>query len=269
MKKIIMFLFACFCVFPLFAQGKGTYSILSIKGSIIDRKTNKALLVGEKVDLQTEFLFGNTYDEAVLLGPSRMKYWLKMPESMFSASQSVVSSQQALQTVRSRPIPMAGTRGGTAVKLASEGVSTETLKEYFGTDTFSIIGSSLRLPVTSKDLAQYRLVVRYEKNGVVDVKTDNFTLAQSVLTDADRSQIKECYLLLDNGTTMQPITQICLLFVDEERLLKEFSAYLAALNVRKADTARVRKLLQQYCVDIYGNIDQNNLEKTINKFFGK
>ncbi|MDR1672448.1 MAG: hypothetical protein LBS09_03150 [Bacteroidales bacterium] len=269
MKKFVIFLFACFCTFPLLAQGRGTYSILSIKGNIIDRKTDKELFIGDKVDLQTEFRFGDTYDEAVLLSPSKVKYWLKMPESMFAAQQLVVSSQQALQTVRSRPIPMSGTRGGAAVKLASEGVSLETLKEYFGVDTFSVIGPSLQLPVTAADLAQYRLVVRYEKNGVTDIKADNFTLSKSTLTDGDQSQIKECYLLLDNGTTMQPVTQICLLFVDEERLLKEFSAYLAALNARKTNTARTRKLLQQYCVDIYGNIDQSNLEKTINKFFGK
>jgi hypothetical protein len=124
-------------------------------------------------------------------------------------------------------------------------------------------------PEFAKDLAKYKLVVRYEQpTGVNNVKTSDFTLNKSVLgIDSSLSGIKECFILLDDGKTTQPVTQICLFFVDEDRLLKEFSALLSALNIRKTNTPKTQKVLKQYCLDIYGNIDQTSLNNIINRFF--
>ncbi|MDR3094512.1 MAG: hypothetical protein LBU62_07745 [Bacteroidales bacterium] len=267
-KRYLGVLFVCLCAFPVIAQERGTYHILSVTGNITDRKTNKALLIGDKVNLQTELQFGDLSDKAVLLSPSKVKYRLEMPESSLTGQQLVVTSQKALQTVRSKSIQLQGTRGAT-VKMATEGVSVQALKAYFGADTFSIIGNTFKLPVASKDLANYKLVVRYEHpTGVNNIKTSDFTLSKSALGVDDRfSEIKECFILLDDGKTVQPVTQICLFFVDEDRLLKEFAALLTALNIKKDNTPKTQILLKQYCLDIYGNIDQTSLNNVTNRFF--
>jgi hypothetical protein len=266
-KRILTVLWVCFCAFSTFAQEKGIYSVLSVSGKITDRKTNKELTIGDKVNLQTELQFGAFYDKAVLISPSRVKYWLEIPESL-TGQQLVVASQKALQSVRSKSIQMQGTRGGAAVKMASEGVSLQTLKDYFGADTFSIIGNTLKLPVKKEDLSQYKLVLRYENKGVKDILTENFTLNKAALNLGNEQwEIKECFVLLDNGKTLQPVTQIHLFFVDENRLLQEFAAYLSALRVKKSNTPKTQQILRQYCLDIYGNIDQTSLNQVIKRFF--
>ncbi len=66
--------------------------------------TNKELQIGEEIYLQTTLDFENLQDKAILLSPSKVKYRLEVPKTL--ASNQSVSSQRALQQVKSRPMPM-------------------------------------------------------------------------------------------------------------------------------------------------------------------
>jgi hypothetical protein len=247
------------------AQEKGAYNILSVDGHIIDQKTNKELQIGEKINLQTMLEFENLQDKAILLSPSKVKYRLEVPKT--HTSNQVVSSQRALQQVKSRPMLVTGVRGVEA-QMISDGVSTQSLGEYFGQDTFTIIGNQLKLPVSSGDMEKYKLVIRYENDGVKEVVLEDFLISRDDLDlNTAQPRISECFLLLNDDHTMSPVTQVSLFFVDENRLFEEFSALLQALRVPKKDTPKSRKILKQYCLDIYGTIDQKNLNQSLRNYF--
>ncbi|MDR1863984.1 MAG: hypothetical protein LBR08_00240 [Bacteroidales bacterium] len=269
MEKIFLIVGICSCTLFGLAQEKETYDILSVSGSITDRKTGKALAIGSKISLQTEIQFGGINDKAILISPAKVKYRLEIPEALFAENRLVFSSHQLLQSVLSRSTPLTAVRG-VAAALSAEGVSVKSLRDYLGVDTFSIIGSTLRLPVSKEDNARCKLTLAFDGEGTTDVtkvKLDDFTLSRAALNLADRrTEIKECFVMLDNGKETLPVTRICLIFVDEDRLPKEFAALLSALNIKKANTADNQRLLQQYCLDVYGNIDRKSLNDAIDRF---
>ena len=57
-----------------------------------------------------------------------------------------------------------------------------------------------------------------------------------------------------------------LFFVDETQLFNEFNSLLKALNQKKEEKIKVRKILRQYCSDVYGVIDGGTLDATIDGF---
>lgn len=253
----------CFClmlpVAIINAQETGTYSIISLTGKIIDQKSGKELTVGNEINLQTDLQFGSLYDKAVLLSPTKVKYFLELPKSSFITEQMVVASSQALIQVKSRPQLV--TRGKGSVGLSTKGVTVQTLKEYFGTDTFTIIGSSLTMPVPLQDARKYDLILCYE-NGKEDISPD-FIITQKA--DA-RQQGNTVKLLLKNGNDTVKITRISLFFIDETRLIGEFDALLQALGKKKENISPVHSILREYCADVYGTIDEGVLEKTIRRY---
>jgi hypothetical protein len=251
-------------LFCAMAQEVGIYSILSVNGKIIDQKTNKELIVGQQLNLQTMLQFAIASD-AVVLSPSKAKYRVELPDKYVMSSVSEISSQDALRLVKARPLLFTGTRGNES--LMNEGVSPGSLKSYFGADTFTVIGNSLKLPIPKKDLRDNTLMIRYERNGVKEVRLRQFTVDKEQLQPDGGFRIDECFILLDNGQKAQPVTQVCLLFIDEKRLLQEFTALFKALELKKADTRENRKILVQYCTDIYGNTDRNNLNGVVEHFF--
>jgi hypothetical protein len=72
--------------------------------------------------------------------------------------------------------------------------------------------------------------------------------------------------MLVEGETVMPVTQVALCFIDEKNLFQEFSAWLNALKIKKSNSAEVRRELRQYCRDVYGMMDNTNLNDAIARF---
>jgi len=246
------------------AQEVVTYDIISAMGTIVDKTTGKTLQVGDRITLQTELQFSSMHDRAVLLNPEKVKYNLELPKSSFVGQQMTVASHQALAPIKTRPALITGVRGNSA--LTAKGVSPQTLKEYFDVDTFTIIGSKLKLPVTNKDVGKFGLLLRYENgDNVEEYLSTDFSIAQSDLK-LQGNGISECYVLLKEGAQTIPVTQLSLFFVEKTQLFDEFNSLLKALNQKKVDKNAVRKIVRQYCADVYGMIDSAILEETINDY---
>ena len=241
------------------AQEIGTYNIISANGIIVDKTSGKTLQVGDQINLQTDLQFGSMNDRAVVLSPSKSKYFLELPKSSFVNQQLSVTSDQALAPIKTRPALITGVRGNSVL---TKGVSVQTLKEYFAIDTFTIIGDKLTLPVSKADTAKFDLLLRYENGNIVEeyLSTD-FSIAQNDLK-LQGNGITECYVLLKEGNQIIPVTQLSLFFVDKTQLFTEFNSLLKALNLKKKDNT-VRAVLRQYCTDVYGMIDGGTLEATL------
>ncbi len=252
----------------IFAQERGEYDIISVKGRIIDKKSGKTLNIGNQINLQTDLEFGSSGDRAVLLNSGgTQKYYLSVPNaSSSSGARLIMSSDAALRTIDHQPILITRSKKPDYIPIAG-------MKDYFGSDLFSVIGDSLSLPITPSEKKKYALILRFEEgNTPKDVISYNFTIDKKSLSlSEDQSEISECYIVLRNlsdqsETTIKPVT---LSFVDEARLFKEFSALLKAMKKNQSDTPPNRQILKQYCADVYGNIDPKTLDKTISKYFKK
>jgi len=244
------------------AQEVGTYDIISTTGTIVDRTSGKTLQVGDKVNLQTDLQFNSLNDRAVVLSPSKAKYFLELPKSSFVNQQLNVTSDQALAPIKARPALITGVRGSV---LATNGLSAQTLREYFGVDTFTIIGSKFTLPVTNRDAGRFDLLLRYENGNIVEeILSTDFSIDKSNLI-LQGNRITECYVLIREGNQNIPVTQLSLFFVDKPQLFAEFESLLKALNLRKSENA-TRTILRQYCTDVYGMIDSGILEATLNEY---
>jgi len=255
---LFMFLFS-----GAFAQGE-VFDIISARGVIKDKSTGKTLEIGDQVYLDTELEFGTLYDRAVLLSPSKAKYFLEVPKSSFAEDQLTFSSNQALAQVQSKSRLVTGVRGTELLKV--NGLSPETLKEYFGPDIFTVIGTSLTLPVKKQDLEKYSLLLRYEKGNSVEEYISNDMKIDQTNLKLEGNGIAECYLLLKEGDETIHVTQVALNFVDKKQLFKEFDTLLKATKQKKAKDDATTDFLKQYCADVYGVIDRESLEKAIEEY---
>ena len=254
----------CFCIFCVFvfltkgyAQESGVYHVIGVNGRIVNQQSGKELQSDQQVPLQTMLLFGNATDKAILLSPSQRRYRLELP---VSSEQLLVSLDKSLHEIKSRPLLSTSTRGMAPI-------TPEMLKNYFGADTFAIVGNSLNMPVGSNDVQKYDLVFRYSENNTIkEVISGDFVIRQS---DMGRTQIDNCSILLREDEKITPVTQVTLCFIDEQKLYQEFTAYLNALNIQTDKTSEVRRELRQYCRDVYGVMDTNRLNDVIARFLSR
>jgi hypothetical protein len=245
------------------AQEIGTYDIISTTGTIVDKTSGKALKTGDRINLQTDLQFNSLNDRAVVLSPSKSKYFLELPKSSFVSQQMNVASDQAIAPIKTRPALITGVRGNSV--LTVKGVSPQSLKEYFAVDTFTIIGSKFTFPVKKADAGKFDLLLRYENgDSVEEYLSTGFSIAKSDLK-IQGNRITECYVLLKEGNQIVPITRLSLFFVEKKDLFNEFDSLLKALNLMKKDNM-ARTILRQYCTDVYGIIDSVTLEATLTDY---
>ena len=266
-KSFICVIFMASLAAGAFAQETEVFDIISTSGSIIDKRSGKALQVGDKVSFQTELEFGSLQDRAVLLNSEKSKYFLELPKSSFVNSQLTITSNNALTSVKSRPALITGTRGNSV--LVTNGVSQQSLKEYFQIDSFTIVGPKFTLPVTAQDAKKYDLVLLYELgNSVEEYISSDFSIVKNDLK-IQGSSIPECYVMLREGDKTIAVTTMSFFFVEKAQLFAEFDSLLKALNQKKTDDNTTRGIIRQYCTDVYGMIDRSVLDTTIIDFFAK
>jgi hypothetical protein len=240
------------------------FDIISTTGKIIDKRSGRELQVGDKVSFQTDLEFGSLHDRAVLLNPEKSKYFLELPKSSFVNSQLTITSNQALVAVKGRPALSTGTRGSSA--MVTNGLSKKTLEEYLSIDTFTIVGDKFTLPVSPKDKQKFDLVLRYEfENTVEEYISTDFSISKNDLK-LQGNKIDECFVVLKEGDVTEDVKAISLVFVDKPQLFGEFSSLLNALEQNNSDKNVKRETIRQYCTDVYGMIDRNTLDTTINDF---
>ena len=245
------------CAFVFLINGyaqDGTYRVIGVTGRIVNQQSGNPLQANEQVDGRSTLMFGNASDKAIVLSPSQERYRVELPAA---SDQLTVSFDKSLREIKSRPLLATGTRG-------IEPVSPEALKKYFGADTFAIVGNSLNMQAKKSDIQKYDLIFRFEeKDKIRDVTFSDFVIRQNVIGS---SQIDECFILLREDEKITPITSVALFFLNEKNLYQEFATWLDVKNIKKSNSAEARKELRQYCRDVYGVMDNSNLNDVVNRF---
>ena len=253
MNRIVLNV-VCAFVFLMNGYAQDNYRVISVTGRIVNQQSGNPLQSNEQVDGQSTLLFGDPSAKGIVLSPSQERYRVEPPAS----DQLTASFGSSLREIKSRPMLATGTRG------LIKPVSLETLKEYFGADTFAIVGNSLNMQVSKNDAQKFDLVFRFEENDRIrDVTFGDFVIRQNVI---DAMEIEECFILLRDGDRVMPVTNVALVFLNEKDLHQEFAILLSAKNIKKSSSAEARKELRQYCRDVYGVMDVRNMEDVINRF---
>ena len=251
MNKIIIF--SVISAFALlkgsYAQGDGLYHVIVVNGRIVDQGAgNTELRNNMPVRLQTNLLFDNPSHNAVLRSSFDKRYRLVAPGR--------------LHEIRSRPSNTASLRSSSGRALS---ITPELLENYFGADTFAIVGSSLKLNVDGSVAENMNLVFRFQENNTTqEVVSADFVINKNNF--GEHSQINDCLIMLREGDTTTPITTVTLLFVEEQNLHQEFAAWLNGLGRPLEMDFEIHDELKQYCRDVYGVIDNEILNRVINNF---
>ncbi|MCL2072881.1 MAG: hypothetical protein FWH18_03090 [Marinilabiliaceae bacterium] len=247
-----------FCVISAFlflqkidAQEDGLHHVIRINGRIVNQQSGKELQSNEQVNMHTMLLFGKASDNAILRSPSQRKYELVSPGTL------LVSSEKSLREMKSRPMT------DTNIRLTGE-MPPETLRKYFGADTFAIVGNRLDIEVGPQNQQKYDLLFRFKENKKnKEVVSNDFAIKQS---DFGTPFINECTILLREGNNVTEVTKVSIVFVDEQNLRSEFTAWLTGMEEITDTNYKKREELQQYCRDVYGVMDHDNMHYAIGRY---
>ena len=247
--------FSIFCAFlfltEIYAQEIGLHHVVKIDGRIVNQQSGTELQINGQVNMHTMLLFGTVADNAILRSPSQRRYRLA------TTGELLVSSDRSLREMKSRPMT------DTDIRLTGE-MPPETLKKYFGTDTFAIVGNKLNIEVGPENEQKYDLLFRFkENNKTKEVVSKDFTIKQN---DFGKNVINDCIILLREGNKITEITQVSLWFIDEQSLHQEFTAWLTGMEEQTDTNYKKREELQQYCRDVYGVMDHDNMHYAIGRF---
>ena len=235
----------------IYAQEIGLHNVVKIDGRIVNQQSGNELKHNEQVNMHTMLLFGSVADNAILRSPTQRRYRLA------TTGELLVSSDRSLKEIKSRPMT------DTDIRLTRE-IPPETLKKYFGTDTFAIIGNVMKIQVGTQNAQNYDLVFRFEENNKTkEVVSNDFIIRQN---DFGQTHINDCLILLRQGDKTTEITKVAITFLDEQNLHNEFAAWLSGLEEQTNANYKRRIELQQYCRDVYGVMDHNNMHYTIGRF---
>jgi len=149
------------------------------------------------------------------------------------------------------------------------------LKNYFGSDEFTIIGDSLGVPLNTSvyPLNSNQFIVFYytindqpvtKKIGFNEniLNIDREKLMKSKTAELEDAEITNLTVYRYERDSQQTdfITEFSLNFVEREAIISEFKTLIPILRSQEMDRAQIKNYMKEYYYDFYGITDKKYLE---------
>jgi hypothetical protein len=263
MRALYIFLLVCLqqTVF-----GQAYYNVVSLKGKLQDNTAGQLIKIGDKVMSSHQLSIGaNSY--AVLIGSNGVKYVLR-PQANQARSEFVAFIEDVISPV---------SKTGRLSTRGDESESVIDFKNYFGTDSFCIIGSTQKILVNQAlyPFSEGYFILRYDSRlGTISKKIaynrDTLIVSPKDLfrkgnTFIESDKISEVELYFSHRGDTRLITTFKLKFLNPENLKTECSTLIDtfhALEYSEDDTLEEVLLFLDYN---YGKLDRDKSIKWLQK----
>jgi len=254
------------------------FHVVKVQGNITNLNTGKAIKAGDMVQAKDRIAFESVSASMVAIDDNRAKFMIKMPKTdNVDKTSLIVLVSQATMAVKSR----------NAFKTRAfnpEQKEVVDLKQYFGSDRFSIIGNQVNVTLSeqmyplspdkfivfhynikdkpvSKKLGFDQQTIKIEADKLKEVKGETIT--------TDEIEGVMVYQYEMPSKNYQEITSFNLLFVDDAALTAEFNTIIPILRTQKMDDKGIKEYLVDYYVDFYGVTDSKALSAFIDVVLSK
>lgn len=265
-------LIALFTLLAAFtAQAQSTFDITRVNGKITNLKTGKEVASGDVINADDQLLFESMDSYAIAIGSNMGRFQIKLIDADRNAEQPMLTAT-AIEVAR--PTKM---RNLMLVRFDPSEKEISDLKQYFGSDKFSVIGNNIDIPISAKNypLSDDKFIVFYYKVDNKPVQKKIGFAEQTLLLEKDKLTSSTAGTLSGNeisnlavyqyektSRSSQEITRFTLVFVDKDELKNEFYTIIPILKRQKMADPDIKKYLIEYYYDFYGATDS----KTIDRF---
>jgi hypothetical protein len=256
-------------------QAQDTYNVTRVNGNVSFVKSGKLIKPGDVLNPSDQVKFENLDAYVITINQKMARFVLKLNPPQANAAKQ---TQNLTATVKDIAL-VTKRRSLMAVRFNPNEKEVTDLKNYFGTDKFSIIGDSIGIVLNS---SQYPLtdnkfiVFRYKVNSALypkkipfdqqTIKIHKNGILNTKIGVINGNEIPELavYICEKTPPSSREITKFTLVFVDKENLKNEFKTILPILKRQKMNDEAIKKYLIEYYYDFYGATDS----KTIDAFTG-
>lgn len=254
----------------VFSVNAQVYHVIKLQGSVTNLNTGKILTPGDIIQASDRLAFESADASIIAIGDNRTKYILKMPK-MENADKTdlILKAGQAANAVKSRNAFKTRAFNPDQKEVAD-------LKQYFGSDRFSIIGdqvnvtlSEQKYPLSNSVIIFYYKVkdkpiskrLKYEQQ-TISIESDKLKEVRGEMINTNEIENVVVYDY-SSPQDYQEITSFNLLFVNNADLEKEFNTIIPILRNQKMDDKGIKEYLVDYYVDFYGLTDSKALSAFI------
>ena len=257
-------------------QAQDTYNVTKVNGNVSFVKSGKLVKPGDVLNPSDQVKFENFEAYVITINQKMARFMLKLPTPQTNAAK-----QNQVLTAMVRDIALVTKRRSLmSVRFNPNEKEVNDLKNYFGTDKFSIIGDNVDIALNS---AKYPLsdnkfiVFHYKVNSspvskmlgyeqqTIKIEKDKILSTKAGSINGNEVTDLTVYLYEKSSRSSEEITKLTLVFVDKETLRNEFKTILPILKRQKMNDESIKKYLIEYYYDFYGATDS----KTIDAFAGE
>jgi hypothetical protein len=274
--KPITYLLVSLLLISFSGQAQDTYNVTRVNGNVTNVKSGKPIKAGDALNPSDQVKFEN-FDAYVITINQRMaRFMLKLPTPPPNASKQ---NQKLTATVKDIAL-VTKRRSLMAARFNPDEKEVTDLKNYFGTDKFSIIGDSVDITLNSSSypLSDNKFIVFHYKvndspvSKMIGFEQQTLKIEKNKILSTKAGSINgnevselSVYLYEKSTRSGEEITKLTLVFVDKETLCNEFKTILPILKRQKMNDEAIKKYLIEYYYDFYGATNS----KTIDAFVGE
>ena len=257
-------------------QAQDTYNVTRVNGNVTNLKSGKPVKPGDVLNPSDRVKFENFDAYVITINQNMARFMLRL-----TPSQTNTSKQKPVLTATVKDIALVTKRRSLmSVRFNPNEKEITDLKNYFGTEKFSIIGDNLDIALNSAKypLSDNKVIVfHYKVNNTPVSKMIGYD-QQTIKLEKDKilstkagplagNEVPEItvYLYEKSTRASEEITKLNLVFVDKTTLRNEFNTILPILKRQKMNDEAIKKYLIEYYYDFYGATDS----KTIDTFTGE
>lgn len=269
MKTILSIALLLFTI-TAFTQNDELYNIIRINGKIYNISTGEDLSQGNVLKPKDKLNFENDNSSGIVISNLRKKYTLRMPYDLGSEDDVFAIAELSLNPIMSRgQLSTRGLMGPNGVK---------DLKTYLSEDNFNIIGDEIDIHLDKNlyPLNDDKFIVFYYKindqqvakkvgfdKQYLNINKDKLSESKGEITNSDTLSTVEVYQYEKSSDTKNLITTLNISFINKDKLRQEFLAIIPVLKKQNMEKEEIRQYLFEYFFDVYGNVDETQLNNFI------